>query len=467
MVDDFAPDQEVAEPVVKEAFAYYSGDKFDEAIAVAEKGLHDSKDPVGLRLIIALAKRRQGQQQHACKRLEEAIKIDPKRSDLWTLLGICRRDLAARESAAEAFEEALALSQENAKARYHLAVVRQEMGDLEAAVEHFEHYTKLPAGQGHALAWSLMGVAYRNLEKMAESVAAIRHAIELEPDDIPARNALVITHYLAGEHDAAIAEGQAALALKDRLATERFAALQLSALKSPVHKPFNETDRTKNIISFSLWGDDPIYTHGAIVNAQMAPNIYPSWQCRFYCDDSVPEPIRKELKRLGSDVRMIEDPGLSDLKTIWRFLVADDPKVDRFICRDTDSRLNSQEAVAVDAWIKSAKPFHLMRDHIYHMEVMLAGLWVGVTGVLPNVRELANTALGYRRNRWNDQEFLRDVIWPKIRTRACVHDSVYQFRGAGDFPPQCRLPGKIHVGGAIKRMPQWPVKNWPTTQKIE
>ena len=467
MVDDFAPDHNVAEPIVEEAFALYSDGKYDEAVAAAERGLHDQKDPVGLRLIIALAKRRQGRQQQACTRLEEAIEINPKRSDLWTLLGMCRRDLAARESAVEAFEEALALSSGNAKARYYLAVVCQEIGDLEAAVANFEHYTKLPAGQGHALAWSLMGVAYRKLEKMEESVAAIRHAIEVAPDDIPARNALVVTHYMAGEHHAAIAQGHAALKLKDRIATERFAALELPSLNPSVRIPFNETDRTKNIIAFSLWGDDPVYTHGAIVNAQMAPNIYPSWQCRFYCDDSVPTPIRNELKRLGADVRMIEDSGLSDFKTIWRFLVADDPNVDRFVCRDADSRLNSQEAVAVDDWIKSGKPFHVMRDHIYHMEVMLAGLWGGVTGVLPNVRELANTALGYSKNRWNDQEFLRDVIWPVIRTQACVHDSVYQFRGAGDFPTHCRLPGKIHGGGAIKRMPHWPVKNWLTPQKTE
>lgn len=466
-MDDFEPSKNVTDPIVEEAFSLYSDDKLDEAIDAAEEALEDSKDPVGLRLIIALAKRRQGQQQYACSRLEEAIELDPNRSDIWTLLGMCRRDLKARESAAEAFEKSLALSKENAKARYHLAVVRQEMGELESAVEHFEFYTKLPAGQCHALAWSLMGVAYRNLERMADSVAAIKHAIELEPADIPARNALVITHYLAGEHEDAIAEGHAALKLKDSLATERFAALELPTPKSHVRKPLNESDRTKNIIAFSLWGDDPVYTHGAIVNAQMAPNIYPSWQCRFYCDDSVPAPIRKELTRLGSDVRMVVDPGLSDLKTIWRFLVADDQNVDRFICRDTDSRLNTQEAVAVDAWVKSGKPFHVMRDHIYHMEVMLAGLWGGVTGVLPNVRELANTALGYRRNRWNDQEFLRDVIWPMIRTQACAHDSVYQFRGAGDFPPSCRLPGKIHVGGAIKRMPKWPVENWPVTQKTE
>ena len=156
---------------------------------------------------------------------------------------------------------------------------------------------------------------------------------------------------------------------------------------------------------------------------------------------------------------MIKDANLSDLKTIWRFLVADDQTVDRFICRDTDSRLNIQEAVAVDDWVKSGQPFHVMRDHIYHMEVMLAGLWGGITGALPNVRELANTALGYRRNRWNDQEFLRNAIWPMIRDRARVHDSIYQFRGAQDFPPFCRLPGKIHVGGAIKKMPDWPLES--------
>lgn len=466
-MDDFKPDQTVADPIVQKAFQLYNDDQFAAAVSAAEEGLESTPDPVGLRLVIGMAKRRQGQQKHACDRLEEALQIDPKRSDIWTVLGMCRRDLAARESAADAFREALSLKPSNAKALYNLAVVCQEMKNLEEAVKHFQAYTKTPIGMGHALAWSLMGVAYRKLDKMPESVMAIQQAITLEPDDIPTRNALVITHYLASDHDAAVAQGHTALGMKDTLATKRFNALGFSSDLPRVDKPFNVSDRNKNIIAFSLWGDDPVYTHGAIINAQMAPNIYPSWQCRFYCDESVPAPIRKELARLGSDVQMIEDKGLSDFKTIWRFLVADDENVDRFICRDTDSRLNIQEAAAVDEWIKSGQPFHVMRDHIYHMEVMLAGLWGGITGVLPSVRELANTALGYRRNRWNDQELLRDVIWPMIRDRSCVHDSVYQFRGSKDFPPYCRLPNQIHVGGAIKRMPAWPVADWPIPQKTK
>lgn len=464
-MDDFKPDAPIADPVVQSAFELYADSQFEDAVLAAEKGLENTPDPVGLRLVIGMSKRRQGRQKQACERLEEALQIDPKRSDIWTILGMCRRDLKARETAADAFREALSLKPSNVKALYHLAVVCQEMGNLEDAILHFENYTKTPAGKGHSLAWSLMGVAYRNLDRMPESIAAIGQAIALEPDDIPTRNALVITHYLAGDHDTAIAEGLIALKMKDSLATERFKAHDLSVELPIKQKVFSVSDRTKNIIAFSLWGDDPVYTHGAIVNAQMAPNIYPSWQCRFYCDESVPAPIRKELTRLGSDVQMVKDPGLRDIKTIWRFLVADDENVERFVCRDTDSRINIQEAVAVDDWIKSGQPFHVMRDHVYHMEVMLAGLWGGVTGVLPNIRGLANTALGYRRNRWNDQELLRDMIWPLIRDRACIHDSVYQFRGAKDFPPLGRLPNQIHVGGAIKKMPAWPVSSWLETQK--
>ena len=33
----------------------------------------------------------------------------------------------------------------------------------------------------------------------------------------------------------------------------------------------------KKIISLSLWGDNPVYTQGAIRNAELAKEIYPDW----------------------------------------------------------------------------------------------------------------------------------------------------------------------------------------------
>ena len=44
----------------------------------------------------------------------------------------------------------------------------------------------------------------------------------------------------------------------------------------------------KKIISFSLWGDNPKYTIGAIRNAELTPM---GWISRFYCGLSVPTEI--------------------------------------------------------------------------------------------------------------------------------------------------------------------------------
>ena len=38
------------------------------------------------------------------------------------------------------------------------------------------------------------------------------------------------------------------------------------------------------VISFSLWGDNPKYTIGAMRKAELAATWYKGWKCRFYCD---------------------------------------------------------------------------------------------------------------------------------------------------------------------------------------
>ena len=52
----------------------------------------------------------------------------------------------------------------------------------------------------------------------------------------------------------------------------------------------------KKIVSFSLWGEDPKYTIGAIENAKLVNEIYHGWISRFYCGKSVPENIINSLK---------------------------------------------------------------------------------------------------------------------------------------------------------------------------
>jgi hypothetical protein len=120
-----------------------------------------------------------------------------------------------------------------------------------------------------------------------------------------------------------------------------------------------------NVISFSLYGSHRLYCEGALRNTELALIHYPGWICRFYLDDTVPPDYRTELAARGAQlIRVTKRPLGPMYGRYWRFWVAADPDVSRFIVRDADSRLNARERAAVDDWTSSGKTFHIMRDSV-------------------------------------------------------------------------------------------------------
>jgi hypothetical protein len=87
------------------------------------------------------------------------------------------------------------------------------------------------------------------------------------------------------------------------------------------------------------------------------------------------------------------------------------------------------------------------------MELMLAGMWGGVAGMLPNIKNLLQSNPVYSNDRFGDQAFLMYEIWPLVRSSLCTHDTYFHFHGGKDFPDAYRLPRPVHVGGAVKNMP--------------
>jgi len=132
----------------------------------------------------------------------------------------------------------------------------------------------------------------------------------------------------------------------------------------------------------------------------------------------------------------------------WRFLVMDDVNVDRFLIRDCDSVVNSREAAAVDEWIASNKYFHLMRDSFNHTELILAGMFGGVQGVIPDI--LGQITLfqsqTYSIQTHLDQDFLRKAVWPTLSQSLCAHDRCFGFYEAMPFPANTELPDDRQVG---------------------
>jgi hypothetical protein len=105
-----------------------------------------------------------------------------------------------------------------------------------------------------------------------------------------------------------------------------------------------------------------------------------------------------------------------------RFLVGTDMSVDRYIIRDADSRFNSRERIAVEEWIHSNKPIHVMRDHMDHCKngVINGGMWGAKKGAIPNLKEKL-LAWSEKTKYEQDMVFLAS-LWPDLKSQAYQHD---------------------------------------------
>ena len=255
----------------------------------------------------------------------------------------------------------------------------------------------------------------------------------------------VLAHNCGAFGDLAAAKRYGTLAL--RLKDSRVSGRTQPALL-PAATPFDPGARSRNVIAFSLFGDNPRYLQPLLASAEARVHLYPLWTIRVYVDASVPDAAARKLQEKGCQLMRVEAGGVPG--TFWRFLVAEDKSVARFLVRDADSVLNIRERVAVDAWLASERHFHVMRDFYSHTELILAGLWGGVGGVLPVSRLIREWRAGRRVFVYNDstadQTFLREKVWPLVRGSVLVHDSVFDFEPREDFPPVGTLPPHKHVG---------------------
>ena len=135
---------------------------------------------------------------------------------------------------------------------------------------------------------------------------------------------------------------------------------------------------------------------------------------------------------------------------MWRFLVADDLSVDRFLVRDADSRLSGRDAAAVAAWEDSGMPLQCVRDHPSHSGYALSGgLWGGKPALLQNIlrRSWEDLMYGYRNEYLQDMAFLNDIIWPKFnKNHVYCSDSFSCDKWPGSHPFPVRRLGYEHVG---------------------
>lgn len=177
----------------------------------------------------------------------------------------------------------------------------------------------------------------------------------------------------------------------------------------------------KNIVSYSLWGDHPMYWVGALKNIDLVKKHFPGWICRFYIDDKCDVDLIKNIEKTGSEIVLVNSKD-SFAGMFWRFAASEDPDVNIFLSRDCDSRISNREVSAINEWLSSDKDFHIMRDHPYHTVPILGGMWGCRNGISKKIEmsKLIDQWTNFRI-KGCDQDFLGQIIYPKVINNSMEH----------------------------------------------
>jgi hypothetical protein len=193
----------------------------------------------------------------------------------------------------------------------------------------------------------------------------------------------------------------------------------------------------RKVISFSLWGNNPIYNIGAIKNAELAKLYYSDFDCWFYVhQETVPQSTISIIEQIGNSRIIYKNGDINNCKPMtWRFEAIDHEDVEIMMCRDTDTRIWEREVLCVKEWLSSNKIFHIMRDHPHHQFSILGGMF-GTKKIpeLNNWKYYIDKII-QTTSKMYDQDFLRDIIYPLIKDKALIHATFHKWENeAKNFP---------------------------------
>lgn len=217
-----------------------------------------------------------------------------------------------------------------------------------------------------------------------------------------------------------------------------------------------------NIISYSLWGNNPKYTVGAIRNAELAAKIYPGWISAFYVHDNVAAETINTLIHIKNTIVFLKHETPDWTGMFWRFragCLLD--KGDVCIFRDTDSRLNMREKYAVDEWLSSDKTFHIMRDHPYHNFPILGGMW-GMKYKEGFEFKSIMDQFTPTNEYGTDYKFFAQKLYPLIGSDCIIHDPFFN-----KFPFPTERENYEFVGDVFDENDQRHPEYWKVIKQFE
>jgi hypothetical protein len=156
--------------------------------------------------------------------------------------------------------------------------------------------------------------------------------------------------------------------------------------------------------------------------------VYPDWSLCVFLDETVPQSFLLQLLEGGCRIVHV-DANIEPNGMMWRYDINALEGFDRVIFRDADSRLTVKERNAVNEWVASKKPLHLMRDHPFHKYPILGGMFGVVLDSEPgkSLMSIKSNSVDYGSDIDALSRCLGDYFNPEF---AMVHDEFFFSNGA-------------------------------------
>lgn len=177
------------------------------------------------------------------------------------------------------------------------------------------------------------------------------------------------------------------------------------------------------------------YAIGIAQNLLTLSQVLPGWIIRVFVSNDAPPGVVKMLKVLNCEVVVMPSPAPNYVFAMtWRFLVADDGDVARFLVRDADSRVSTKDRQIIERWTSDRTPVCIARDHPSHRRPIMGGTWGGTRDFrraanLTTVRSSLETSLREKGTQWArysmDQNWLKSVVWEAVENVTSQFDASF------------------------------------------
>lgn len=205
-----------------------------------------------------------------------------------------------------------------------------------------------------------------------------------------------------------------------------------------------------NVISISLYGDNPIYSKPLLKNLSIRKEFFPDWEIYVFVDDSQNKETLKALEESGARVFLSgENKGSSGM--LWRYKPIFFDDVENLLFAEADSYFTTRYQVAVNNWLHSDKLFFTARDHPMEANPIMGGLWgskkKGIDLLKPIMSKEAFISDQIYHPYGYDEKILAIQVYKPLRKHFLIFSEFTKFRGEKPIPiPVARKNNSDYLG---------------------